>query len=202
MDLAHLNGLILVGGKSQRMQKDKANLTYHDLPQAQHAYNLLKPFCNETFFSLRKDQASNEIFKNYPQIIDDDQYKNRGPLTGILSAFSINSNSAWIIIACDLPHLTAQTLKKLIAHRNPFKKATVYQSEHDQLPEPLCAIYEPTFLPTLNSSFDSGLKCPRKILINENQDISMLKLDNPKALNNINTPEEFNTVIKDMKLKK
>ena len=47
-----MNGLVIAGGKSTRMQQDKAMIQYHGMPQYQYVYNILQPFCSETFISL------------------------------------------------------------------------------------------------------------------------------------------------------
>ena len=56
----NLNGLVLAGGQSTRMGRDKGELIYHDsVPQREWAYRLLEPFCDYVVLSLQRDQKTN-----------------------------------------------------------------------------------------------------------------------------------------------
>jgi molybdopterin-guanine dinucleotide biosynthesis protein A len=94
-----------------------------------------------------------------------------------------------LITACDLPLLDEVTLQFLIKHRDSSFIATTFQSPHDQLPEPLIAIWEPESLGVLLNFMEKGYKCPRKVLINSS--IKQLSAPNPSALMNVNKPEEL-----------
>jgi molybdopterin-guanine dinucleotide biosynthesis protein A len=61
------------------------------------------------------------------------------------------------------------------------------------LPEPLCAIYEPSSREAVLAHVASGRDCPRKFLINANTKL----LDQPdsRALDNVNTPEEYGSAM-------
>ena len=52
-----LYGLVLSGGRSTRMGKDKGLINYHGIPQRDYIYNLLNEVCDETYMSIRKDQV-------------------------------------------------------------------------------------------------------------------------------------------------
>jgi molybdenum cofactor guanylyltransferase len=57
------------------------------------------------------------------------------------------------------------------------------------MPEPLCAIYNPTARRILDEFVAAGIQCPRKIMMRS--DTRLLEARNPKALDNINTPDEL-----------
>jgi len=67
--------------------------------------------------------------------------------------------------------------------------ATAYRSAHDGLPEPLCAIWEPGAAAALESYQAGGGHCPRKFLIRHA--VRLLEPQDRRALDNINTPEEY-----------
>jgi molybdopterin-guanine dinucleotide biosynthesis protein A len=184
-----LYGLILAGGASSRMGRDKATLQYHGRSQLEWAFELLDSVCEKTFVSVRPDQ-SNEITRvKLPQIVD--LQPGIGPIAGISAALEAHPDKAWLVLACDLPFLSLDTLDNLIAHRDSAKIATAYRSSHDGLPEPLCAIWEPTARETVNKWIAMGKQCPRKILISS--DTALLDPIDSHALDNINTPDEFNS---------
>jgi molybdopterin-guanine dinucleotide biosynthesis protein A len=186
---ATLYGLILAGGASSRMGRDKATLQYHGRAQLEWAFELLDSVCEKTFVSVRPDQ-SNEITRaKLPQIVD--LQPGIGPIAGISAAFEAHPDKAWLVLACDLPFLSLDTLENLVAQRDPSRMATAYRSTHDGLPEPLCAIWEPRARETVNKWIAMSKQCPRKLLINS--DTALLDPIDSRALDNINTPEEFNS---------
>ncbi len=191
---APLYGLVLTGGKSTRMHKDKSLLNYHGKSQVAFCYDLLGGLCERVFISNRQDQAHWPGHKALPQIHDRPKYQNIGPLAGILSAMDKYPNVAWLVLACDLPYVKPKTLEVLLKKRNPLKIATAYLSSHDGLPEPLCAIYEPRGHAKILDFLQTGIVCPRQILIRS--DIELLDPQDKTALDNINDPEEYKAALK------
>ena len=135
------NALLLAGGRSRRMHCDKATLVYDGEVQLMRITKLLNHLCSSTHLSLRKGQQPPHKELDLP--IVEDRFGEIGPLGGILSAFALRPNDAWLVVACDLPFLNTGTLQHLLRSRDLDYLATAYRSAHDGLPEPLCAIYEP-----------------------------------------------------------
>jgi len=187
MTTPELHGLVAAGGFSRRMGRDKALISYHGIPQAGWTHRLLSGFCVETFLSCRNDQDLGDA-GYLPQIHD--RTPDAGPLEGLLAAHAIHPRAAWLFVACDLPKLTPESLAHLIAHRDPDAIATAFRSAHDGLPEPLCAIYEPSAFPILAEAAANHFRCPRKILIQNEARVRLIDLPDPAALDNINHPEE------------
>lgn len=180
-----LRGLVLTGGRSQRMHEDKSRLRYHQQEQQQHAAALLAPLCQDVLISCRPEQAA-----DLPAGLQalPDQFLDLGPMSGLLSAFRHDPNAAWLVVACDLPFLTEQTLHHLVQHRHPGRVATAFQSPENEFPEPLITIWEPRSYPVLLQFLGLGYSCPRKALINS--DIELLTAPAPQELRNVNTPAE------------
>ena len=192
---AVLKGLVLSGGRSTRMQRDKAVLEYGGETQLDRAMRLLGEQVSEVYVSVRADQVSEPARAKYRQIVDSHDGTSpiaKGPAAGILAAQAADPQAAWLVLACDLPQLDAQTLATLIAARDTQHTATAFRSTHGGLPEPLCAIYEPASAPLLAAFVAGGRDCPRKFLLNS--DTLLLDQPNPKALDNVNTPDEFKAV--------
>lgn len=180
-----VNGLVLAGGKSVRMGKAKDLLHWHGKEQRYFAADLVAPFCEEVFISCRQDQLEN-FDPGYKALTD--TFLNMGPFGGILSALRSRRDTAWLVVACDLPLLDPKSLEFLLRSRDPEKAATTYESPFDGLPEPLITIWEPKSYPLLLHFLGMGITCPRKVLINS--DTLILKPENPDALMNVNTPED------------
>lgn len=185
-----LYGLVLAGGRSSRMHADKAALTYRRRPQLELAFELLTPFVSRAWVSVREDQRDDPLRAAYPQIVDGPGVE--GPIAGIIAALSAHSEAAWLVVACDLPLLDANTLRGLLAGRDNSRLATAFRSATDGLPEPLCAIYEPASRESILRFVASGISCPRKFL--SRHDVALLAPASPSALANTNTPEELAAV--------
>jgi molybdopterin-guanine dinucleotide biosynthesis protein A len=179
-----MNGLILVGGLSTRMGKDKSQLTYHEKPQWHYLYDLLAPFCHRTFLSCRADQK--DIFP--PELYLTDPYA-IGPLGGILSAFEQDSTKAWLVVACDMPFVNEETIDFLCRNRNPVKIATAFQNPQTLLPEPLLTLWERSSYPFIIEAYQKGQRSPLRLL--QHSDINLLECPQPDWLKNVNTAEEF-----------
>ena len=175
-----LFGLVLAGGRSTRMGRDKATLSYgDDTPQLERAVALLKRYVAQVFVSVRADQAADPLRARFAQIKD--THENIGPIAGLLAAQSQHPEAAWLVLACDLPLLDDASLAHLVAGRDAA------------LPEPLCAIYEPRSHETLSAWVAAGKQCPRKFL--SSTDTALLDEPNPRALDNINTPGEYGAAV-------
>ena len=187
MSAPELYGLVLTGGRSRRMHRDKASLEYAGKSQLARAMELLTPLVARCFVSVRTDQLYDPHRAAYDTIAD--IKPNLGPIGGIHAALHAHPDQAWLVLACDLPFLDRATLQHLIARRAATRVATAYRSSFDALPEPLCAIFEPRSRQIIEESLARGQQCPRALL--SRADVELLDLPNPRALDNVNTGEEY-----------
>jgi molybdenum cofactor guanylyltransferase len=184
---APLHGLILAGGSSTRMHRDKAALQYGGRSQLDRAFELAARHVEKVFVSVRATQSTDPTRARRPLIVD--CVDGEGPIVGIRSALTAHPDSAWLVLACDLPFLSDTALTQLLRERDPAALATAFRSTHDGLPEPLCAIWEPAAASALAAYQADGGRCPRKFLI-RNAAPLLEPLDR-HALDNVNTPEEY-----------
>jgi molybdopterin-guanine dinucleotide biosynthesis protein A len=188
-----LYGLLLTGGRSSRMGRDKAALPYgQGAPQLERAMELLRRHVERAYVSVRADQQRDPLRARYPQIADSETHSGSGPIAGMLAAQAQHPEAAWLVLACDLPLLDDATLTHLVRRRDAARLATAYRSSHDGLPEPLCAIYEPRSRELLAAYVAAGKTCPRRFL--GASDTLLLDEPNPRALDNVNTPQEYGAV--------
>lgn len=117
-----------------------------------------------------------------------DAVENRGPLGGLYTAL-LHTRAEWnLIVACDMPVLTEEFLKRLVeaaAACGADCLAPVAGGKTD----PLCAVYHARVLPAARSAID------RKLL--KMQDFvstlhtSLWPVSDPQPLMNVNTPAEW-----------
>ena len=112
---------------------------------------------------------------------------------GIWAAYL--DQSAWFVLATDLPFVNAHLINLLLEKRDPSKVATAVKGKNKQFPEPLITIYEPKAYPVLLQYLAQGYSCPRKMLINS--DVAIVEVED-MLIRNINTPEEYKQAIKEL----
>ncbi len=178
-----MNGLVLAGGRSSRMGRDKARLVFPLLspePAAYRVHTALSPLCSRVFVSLREDQVG---FPFAPRV--DDSWPGEGPAVGLLSAFA-TEDCAWFVVACDFPFACNEAMQQLVRHR--AGAATCFAGT-DGRPEPLFSIWEPSALRSLRDDFSRGRFSPRETL--ERVDCRVVHAADPSWLVNVNTPDQL-----------
>jgi molybdopterin-guanine dinucleotide biosynthesis protein A len=185
-ELAPLYGVVLAGGASRRMGRDKATLEYRGRSQAANAFDLVSRHCVRAFISVRPDQTDDPARAALPQIVDG--IADVGPIAGIAAAQAAFPEAAWLVVACDLPFLGDAAIIRLVAARGDHA-VVAYRSAHDGLPEPLCAIYEPSTRAAILEAISHDRRCPRRFVMDSG--VPLLDQADPAALDNVNTPQEF-----------
>ena len=180
-------GLVLAGGRSRRMGRDKALLERGGRSQLEHVHALLERHVQRVFVSTRKEQADEPERSRFEQVVD--RYDDLGPLAGILSAMDAYPDVDLLVVACDLPNVGDDTISHLLANRSAEHPFTAYVSSHDGLPEPLCAVWRSIGRGVIRELLGEGIRCPRKILIRS--DTHLLAQADPRWLDNVNTPDDL-----------
>ncbi len=188
--ISPLHGLILAGGRSSRMGRDKATLIHPDgRTLVRRCADLLaQAGCESVAVSLRHDQEIPDGIDDL-KIVRDPAGESLGPMVGMVSGMQLEPAASWLVVACDLPRLDLQTLSNLVESVQPDEKFLAYRSEFDGLPEPLCTLYTPAAVPILSAAQAADFRCPRKILIRH--ECRLLEPVSPRALDNANTPEDW-----------
>ena len=179
-----MNALILAGGESKRMGRNKALIERPDcIRQIDHITALARGVSDAVYLSL-KDEGDAPC--DMPVITD--IRPGEGPLAALESAAAV-CGGPLLVLGCDLYLMDSETLAFLISRRDSARMATCFKSRIDGRAEPLCAIYEPAGLELVAKALTDGQRCARKFL--ESLDPLMLDLPYPAALDNANTPEDL-----------
>lgn len=186
------HGLVLAGGLSSRMGRDKAVLVHPDgRTLLRRCCDLLREAgCESIAISLRHDQEIPGGMDDV-KIVRDPEGAVGGPMAGIVAGIRLHPDADCLVVACDLPRLDVLTLRHLVGSRLGDDKFLAYRSESDGLPEPLCALYSQAALPVMAQALADDFRCPRKILIRN--ECRLLEPVTPRALDNANTPEDWQT---------
>jgi molybdopterin-guanine dinucleotide biosynthesis protein A len=177
------------------MGQDKGSLIYGTTatPQVRKAWETLVQVCGEARVSINAEQAQNPVYSQLPVIIDD--RPDEGPAGGLLSAFESSSDTAWLILAVDMPRVSVALLRNLIVQRDSSRIATVH-CHADGTIEPLCAIWEASARVFVDRELESGRGSLRKLA--REQHAAIARLPEPEQLRNVNTPGERSALQKEL----
>lgn len=177
--------LILAGGKSKRMGRDKALVERPDgTRQIDHILDLARQISPDLLVSTNSPQLTPPGTPVLPDLNPGD-----GPLGALASFHQAHPDESVLLIGCDLFLLDNESIARLVESHESGNSATCFKNRIDGRPEPLCAIYEPASLARAQGSIDKGDYCARHFL--ESLDPNTLELPNPVALDNANTPADL-----------
>lgn len=185
-----ITGIILSGGKSSRMGKDKGMCNFRDKPLVEYAIEALKPFCGEILLSTNLTAG----YEKYGLKLINDEIKEIGPMGGIYSCLKKVKTKYNIVLSCDTPFI-GKELIKFIVNNISDEFDIVAPIHQNSFLEPLCAYYNISVLSKMNAFIKKGdyklmalLKSLRlKQLVIDNN----LGFYNPKLFNNLNTSEDL-----------
>ena len=182
-----LTGLILAGGKSERMGADKGLVRYRNKPHRFWLADLIAPRCERVFISVNHAQEQVNAAQ-YAYVVDAPAYADNGPIGGLMSASAAHgADAAWLVISCDLPYFDAAALTALVAARDTTRAATAFINPEINMPEPLITIYEPAFMRGLAGAFAAGARSLRRLLAQA--DTHLIHPQDPRWIVSANTPQ-------------
>ncbi|QJR35363.1 molybdenum cofactor guanylyltransferase [Gemmatimonas groenlandica] len=183
--LAPLFGLVLTGGASSRMGRDKATIAYHGTPQWRHVADMLRACGADPYWSCTAQQGDAWLLGDRAIV---DAVPGHGPASGLHAAFSAafsrDDDAAWLVIGCDYPWLDAYDVQRLVDARAEDVEAISYLNPGSQEIEPMIALWEPAAQQRFLQAFDRGERSARRIL--RTCALRLLDPPTPRALENRN----------------
>ncbi|HVU15418.1 MAG TPA: molybdenum cofactor guanylyltransferase [Candidatus Didemnitutus sp.] len=131
-----LSGVVLVGGRSRRMGRDKARLLWRGQPLWRRQIRILeRAGAHPVRLALRARQKS--FGESSLEIRD--RHPNAGPMSGLQAALEAAAGSEWVaVLAVDMPRIDADWFRRLRARCRPGVGAVRVARNGF---EPLAAIY-------------------------------------------------------------
>lgn len=183
----NITGVILVGGKSRRMGRDKAFLEVGGRPLFEITLDLFK----SCFSCILLVGNRGERFAPYHLPVIPDIYPGSS-LGGLYTGLFHAETEHVFVSSCDLPFPSAEVLRYLCSLKDGFD-AVVPTTRHGY--EPLYALYSKSCLPAIKSQLDRAEFCAfayyREILVREVMEEELAPFNSGRAFLNLNTPEEF-----------
>jgi molybdopterin-guanine dinucleotide biosynthesis protein A len=176
-------GFVLAGGRSTRMGRDKALLPAGPQTLVEHVADLVREAAgNVTLIGPAHRYAHLGI------PILSDSVVSRGPLSGVYTA--LNSTSAdWnLIVACDMPGLSAEFLGSLLDFAESRGKDCLAPVTARGL-EPLCSVYHARVAPLAARALHANLLKMQDFV--RSLDFAEWPVPDPAMLRNVNTPQDL-----------
>lgn len=188
MTTPRLYGLVLAGGQSRRMGRDKGLLEYHGQPHREYLYALLARYCERVFLSLNPTQSQPDA-AYFNLILDTPNYADTGPVGAVVNMVEQHPNVALFVVTCDLPFFDASCAEQLLAARDPARAATAFLNPDINQAEPLVTIYEAAFLRGVPAQFKAGVNSLRKLLAKA--DVKLITQHTGRCIHSADLPDEF-----------
>ncbi len=150
-----LGGVILAGGKSRRLGRDKASEMLLGRTLLQRTADRLVTLVEEIVVVRRAGQSIPELDLPVPVAVVEDAYPDTGPLGGIFTGLRAASSERCFVVACDMPLLQTSLLRYLAGCAMGHDGAVPVNAE--RFPEPICAVYDRRCLPAMERRLDEGL---------------------------------------------
>jgi len=188
-------GILLAGGKSSRMKKNKAFLELEGKPLVERSLAVLKTVFSEVLISSNKP----ELYTGYGVPIILDEVLGRGPLEGLYQGLKVATYDEVFFVACDMPFLRAELIH-FLSSWSPEYEVVVPHLQSGL--HPLHAFYHRRCLPTIKSNLEAGrLKIIDFYPTCSVRHVGETELeafsDLSKVFCNVNTPEDWSAILKE-----
>ena len=151
-DATTFGAIVLAGGRSTRLGRDKASEMLLGRTLLQHVIDRVAPLVAEVIVVRAPGQLLPDFVATTPLRIVDDAYPETGPLGGICTGLEAASTDRCLAVACDMP-LLSQTLLHELLRRSVEGDVVMPVLEY---PEPLHAIYARTCIEPMRVRLDAG----------------------------------------------
>ena len=156
-------GIILAGGRSQRMGTNKALLPLPGKASETflaHIVSTLAPLCAEVLIVARDAAQFADVALSGTRMVFD-QKPGGGPLMGLYSGLNAMQSTTALVVAVDMPFVQPTLLAFLL---DSYQPDTLVVPVVDGVPQVLLALYPRSILPLIESLLQQGKRAPRALL--------------------------------------
>ena len=195
--------IILCGGQSRRMGRDKGSMIINNKPMIKHTLSTLNHQITEAIIVLN-DKERIEKYSGFinPQdysykiTIVEDLIKNKGPMPGIMTGLSHITGKYALVLPCDSPYVSEKYIRTIFNEIDTKYQAIVpFHDKTDKLKtsEPLHSVYSENIIPVIEDLIESNTLHIKGLI--EQIDTKFILIDNKKIekkeFRNLNRPEDI-----------
>lgn len=187
-----LTGLVLAGGASRRMGRDKAFLELGGQPLIEIVVARVAEVCKQVLIVA----GDTEPYADLGAPVVKDRFRGVGVLGGLHAGLKAASHELSLAVGCDMPLLSPAVLRAFAEWAKGFDVAVLRDGEHV---EPLHAAYRRTCLPAMERAIRAGKRrivsfFPHvRVRYVTSNEVAALDPD-LRSFRNVNTPEEWEAV--------
>nr|WP_315158167.1 molybdenum cofactor guanylyltransferase [uncultured Flavobacterium sp.] len=185
-----ITAIVLAGGKSQRMGTDKGMLNLNGKTFIQHICDALQPIVGSNILIVSGNKEYDAL--GFPRV--EDIIENKGPVGGLYTALKESKTKVNLVLSVDVPMVSTELLNWLIESHDETYMVT--QTKSGEKTSPLIGVYDRSMRIVFGGQIAGNkLKLQQAI-----EDVKNRTLEVPEKwknqVQNINTPEEYQKLIK------
>jgi molybdopterin-guanine dinucleotide biosynthesis protein A len=186
--MENLTGIILAGGKSQRMGTDKGLLLLKGKPFVTHIYEALKPIVGDNIVVVSSNADYDALVYNRIE----DMIADKGPVGGLYTALKQSKTKFNLVLSVDVPLVSTELLQWLVAkHEDSFM---VTQVQVQDKASPLIAVYDRSIRILLGEHLAGNQLKLRDVIAEVNHQTLEVPSKWSKQVQNINTEEDYKKI--------
>ena len=143
-----VTGIILAGGRSRRLGRDKAVEPFGGQPLIARVIGLVQGLTDEIVVSVADPARAEALPLEDTHRIAVDIYPDGGSLGGIYAGLNAASSEWGLVVACDMPFLNRQLFEYMLAQRAGYDAVVPMPGD---FPEPTHALYSRNCLPHIEA---------------------------------------------------
>ncbi len=188
-----ITAIVLAGGQSSRMGRDKALISIRGVPLIQQVCKVAGACASEVYVVTPWPERYQHILKNNCLLVREVPSlgeATHGPLMGFAQGL-VQVQTHWVLLlACDLPRLQESVLQNWARQLADVpEKAIAFLPRHAKGWEPLCGFYRRSCLPLLTEFMNQGGRSFQQWLAQHT--VQELPLTERELLFNCNTPADL-----------
>jgi len=190
-DSPKITGILLAGGLSKRMGREKGILRIGNALLYQYPLGVLESVCDEVLVSTCNDS----VLKVKHRIVCD-EVKGMGPMGGIYSCLKASASDLNLVLSYDMPLVNDALFRLLLSESATYD--IVLPGVNQKRPEPLCGLYRKSIASIMKEMMDENDLTVHHLLKRCNSNIitisSEMECWRPDLFMNINSKEDLNNI--------
>jgi len=189
--------VILAGGKSSRMGKDKALLPFEKYNSlCEYQYNKLQELFSKVYISTKEDKFDFVKDKN---LLFFDTSKISSPMVALNSILESIKAQKFFLITVDTPLVSLKTIQELLSREKKSNKKVIIPKDQSGKIHNLCGVFNTDIKDIVKESLEKDIHKISYLL--EKAGYETISFDTMDEFLNLNTQEEYKKAVELLRLK-
>ena len=189
--------VILAGGKSSRMGRDKALLPCGSETMLEFLSGLMTSLFDETIVVV-ENKLKCESLNLKKAVVYEDLFKNQGPLAGLYTGLSYSNHQANAVFTCDMPFVDKEIIQQLVSFWEEEYDVMCLEDPDGRL-QPFPGVYARACRHLVRLLLERSEHSLQRLLAVATVKPVVMQKEKIKVLTNMNTIEDYCRVLKEKK---